>query len=762
MKSFYLTMILFVAVSILLTAQNNESFWNDAMIKLADNSSGEGWIKIREDKKFSHNNFFTLNKEAFKLKENDQMVLEKSYTDNFGFTHHKFQQTYKNIPVEGCEYILHEKNGFVISANGKIASNLSKNVVPNIGEATALNVALQFVNASRYAWQVDLNDEEDSLLYSAYPKGELLLAFKKNIDNYTNDNYELTYRFEITSVKPKHNSQAVYVNAHNGTIFKTIPLQYSCHCCTGSTNTLYYGTRNITTQKVFPNKYLLKDNCRGGGIQAFYNKKKVRDPNNNFVNNHKDRVAASAHWAAEMTYDYFLNNHGRNSFDNNGAKVDLYTGEGNDDEASWKMNSIYLGKSGSKTSNDLVSLDIVGHEFTHGVTQYSAKLQYSNESGALNESFSDIFGTMIEYYALNGSGDYLIGEDFWITDGYLRNMSNPGGKTQIEFIPNCPSGVYVYAQPNTYKGVNWLDYNNFPNCDLGGVHKNSGVQNFWFYLLSEGGTGTNDKGYNYTVQGIGREKAASIAYRNLTVYLTSTSKFSDAKNGAIWSAMDLFGDCSNEVLQTIRAWDAVGVPSNGGLDFALIVNCSELNLFHNLGQPYTARAIHSLESNCSISLTTSAPVNFIAGQYINLTAGFDSGANFDAYIDPCLSSVQMRTTNYTDETSTTNPLSNKDDIIFDKQNVTNVVFETELNMNVYPNPVENSTTIEYSIPSEELVTIEIYDTKGVLLNQLCMNKMHSKGAYQLNFDTSNLPSGTYFCFIKTLSIIKRCNIIKMN
>jgi hypothetical protein len=114
--------------------------------------------------------------------------------------------------------------------------------------------------------------------------------------------------------------------------------------------------------------------------------------------------------------------------------------------------------------------------------------------------------------------------------------------------------------PDTYLGTHWIT----SKTDNFGVHTNSGVQNFWFYLLSVGGSGTNDNSNAYSVTGLGMSKAVQIAYRNLSVYLTPTSNYAMARQFAIQSARDLYGNCSNEVTQTTAAWYAVGVGTNVG------------------------------------------------------------------------------------------------------------------------------------------------------------------------------------------------------
>ena len=141
--------------------------------------------------------------------------------------------------------------------------------------------------------------------------------------------------------------------------------------------------------------------------------------------------------------------------------------------------------------------------------------------------------------------------------GAIRSISNPN----------------AYSQPDTYYGDSWYS----GSGDNGGVHYNSGVQNFWFYLLSVGGSGTNDNGDSYSVTQIGMDAAAAVAYRNLTVYLSSSSQYDDARAGAIQSAIDLYGAGSTEVIAVTNAWYAVGVGDaydDGGTDPGTPSECS--------------------------------------------------------------------------------------------------------------------------------------------------------------------------------------------
>lgn len=260
--------------------------------------------------------------------------------------------------------------------------------------------------------------------------------------------------------------------------------------------------------------------------------------------------ALDAHWGVEQTYDYFKDVHNRNSYDDQGGEIVSYAhfavGWPN---AFWSNNSLKLGDGDGITTTYRTYINVVAHEISHGVINNNGGggLQYQGESGALSESFADLFGTAVEHFAKPATADWLHGEEGSLIPGeYIRSMEDPRVKNQ----------------PDTY-GTNdsfWADPLDIM-VDFGGVHINSGVQNYWFYLLSEGGSGVNENGYAYIVDGIGLEKAEQIAYRNLTQYITAstTSNFMDSRMGSLMAAEDLYGSGSPEVIAVGKAWAAVGV-----------------------------------------------------------------------------------------------------------------------------------------------------------------------------------------------------------
>jgi hypothetical protein len=202
---------------------------------------------------------------------------------------------------------------------------------------------------------------------------------------------------------------------------------------------------------------------------------------------------------------------------------------------------IWCGPGATNNPNDdYNSVDIVGHEFTHSVVQATARLIGAGESAALSESFSDIFGQLIERWdEQNASPDWIIGDDKGCMGSTCRDLWNPK----------------AFGHPDTYKGVNWLS----PPVVVD-PHVNGGVQNRWFALLTDGGTGMNvELKAPYDITGLGTNRTSAIVYRTLTAYLTAASTYVDARNGSIAAARDLFGANSVSENQVIKAWCAVGL-----------------------------------------------------------------------------------------------------------------------------------------------------------------------------------------------------------
>lgn len=486
-------------------------------------SSFEQWIEIQ----FGFNNGFGL-----------QLI--SSVSDPDGTTHNRFHQQYNGITVENASIVTHGKAEMIRSWNGKLEllpENLS--LTPLIDDNAALMAAVQFIGANEYRWQNHSWEAQIKMISGDtnatwYPDPELVIILVEG-------QWELAYKMDIYASQP-FSRQYVFVSANDGRVLKSENRIQNTDVI-ATAHTVYSGVQTITTDS-YSGQFRLHETGRGLGIETYdlntgtssTSAVDFIDSDNtwNNINAQFDQYAADAHWGAEKTYDYFFVKYGRNSINNAGQKLISYVHfDVNFVNAMWDGTAMYYGDGdASQGITPLTTIDICGHEISHGLTENTANLEYAMEPGALNESFSDIFGIAIRFYAKPTDFSWMIGDEMGWT---IRNMSNPN----------------QFDQPDTYHGSFWDPYEE--------VHTNSGVMNYWFYLLSTGGSGTNDNGDVYNVSPISIDSAAAIAYRTLNVYLTEFSDYSDARFYSIMAAADIFGECSPEMISTTNAWYAVGV-----------------------------------------------------------------------------------------------------------------------------------------------------------------------------------------------------------
>ena len=513
---------------------------NAEVVRLKDHTAIPNFVKFKKGKELSFDKLESWLAQFSKSENAINLKLLKVEEDKLGFTHFRYQQLINGVPTTLGNYIVHVKNGLIVSLNGNLFSDINVNTSTGITESTALNKALINIGASLYKWQIpseeaQLKEEQNNPNATYYPKGELVWINKKgNVLN----SLVLAYQFNIYAQKP-FSRREIYIDASTG---ENIWEEDQIHEAdvTGTASTLYSGTQTIVCDNsVGP--FRLQEAGRGNGIKTYSNGNTTNystaDITNGSATWSTPDAALDAHWGAEMTYDYFLNVHGRNSIDGNGFTLISHVHhDQNYSNAFWDGSRMTYGD-GSGNNAPFTALDIAGHEISHGLTSNTAGLIYNAESGALNESFSDIFGVSIEYVARPTQANWQLGEDLGFI---IRDMKDPNSQ----------------GDPDTYFGTNWASLS---GGDNGGVHTNSGVQNFWYVLLTDGGTGTNDNGDAYTVNGLGLTDASKVAFRNLTIYLTSSSGYADARFYAIQSAVDLFGGCTSQVKAVTNAWYAVGV-----------------------------------------------------------------------------------------------------------------------------------------------------------------------------------------------------------
>lgn len=529
-------------------SEASANFTSAELIRASKYSTLPSYIQFRKDQQIEIDEFKVWMSKNFDFAPNIAFTLLRKDSDKLGHVHYRYQQTLDGKPIEDAIWIAHTKADKIYSLNGLIYQKISPASSAGLSQEVALGKALQFVNASTYKWEIaeeekHLKWESEDQTASYYPQGELV--FISSHYSFLAKDYRLAYKFNVYAHEPVSRAE-IYVDANTGEVLRQNEIIHHADE-PGTAHTGYSGERDIIADS-FEGEYRLHDGSRGDGVRTFDLNKGTSygdavdfiDDDNDWdnANPQLDEYATDAHWGAEMTYDYLLDVHGRNSIDNTGFQLNSYVHYGvNYFNAFWDGTRMTYGDGNGGSVTPLTSIDIAAHEVTHGLTTFTAGLIYFAESGALNESFSDIFGAAIERYARPDDYNWLLGEDIGT---HFRNMANPNAK----------------SDPDTYFGDFWADLG---GGDSGGVHSNSGVQNFWFYLLTEGGTGTNDNGDDYDVTALGIDDASAIAFRNLTVYLTSSSQFDDARFYAIRSAEDLFGGCTVEVEETADAWYAVGV-----------------------------------------------------------------------------------------------------------------------------------------------------------------------------------------------------------
>ena len=501
------------------------------LVRMDENRKTVSFVRLNVNDRISESEQqFWVEKQVLKLSSGNTFTFLKSEYDNIQMKHNRFKQYYNSVPVEYGIFYVHVKNGLVESGNGEVYDVKNLDVAPGITKSHAFDLALDFFPASLY------KDEQNDGLGVMERGGELVIYLFQGT-------FRLAYKFDIYAYEPEYKRAWVYIDAHSGEELAQVNRIHTADVV-GTANTAYCGVQSITTDQQSANLYRLRESGRGNGIQTlnlnngsnYPGATDFTDTDNNWQSVTIDQYAYDAHAGAEATYDFYLSRFGRNSIDNAGFQIRSYVHYGsNYVNAFWDGSQMTYGDGDGIDYNPLTTTDIVGHEITHGLTEFTAGLIYSGESGALNESFSDVMGITIDHALNPTTANFLEGEQCSVTLTPFRNMGNPN----------------QYNCADTYGGLYW----NFGDV----VHYDSGVQNFWYYLLCNGGTGVNDNGDAYTVNNIGMTDASAVAYRNLTVYLTPSSNFADARFYAVQSAIDLFGNCSPEVIEVTNAWHAVGV-----------------------------------------------------------------------------------------------------------------------------------------------------------------------------------------------------------
>ena len=517
-----------------ISASNN--FWNDDMIALARSNSRQGHVYLPPNSTILPNDIFTTHKAAFNLGTQDIMVLSKTSVVNSNYTLFRYNHYINGAKIEGSSAVIHYINGAINRIVYKLRTGVSANTTPSISEAAALNNALSYLNDSIYLWEDSLYMNAFGISYSeAFPNGELKLK----------EDNKLVWHFEISSISP-NKRKAIEVNAIIGNIEYENSLEETC----------VPTTYNVSLSATSPSKTTcLLNNTLENDIDKLKVVSFTTGPGYTVVDNSATTTNIKHRnlmWSLQKTYEYFYSI-GLDHYDNN-PNTEMIVSQ-------FHNNSVPpAGRSGNTVrfayDMNYATMDVMAHEWTHVIISQYSQLEYKKESGALNESFCDIFGEMAEQFAESNNSlvDYLLGEDIGLVSG---NLSIPPERSMIN--PNLYNHPKVYGDPFWVNTIGCIPSSGvpIPNNDLCGVHTNSGVQNHWFYLLAEGNNVTGG-----SVVGIGKADASFIAFGNM-ISLLSNANYRDAAEGSMEVAIQEFGYCSQQVQSTFNAWVEVGVFTAG-------------------------------------------------------------------------------------------------------------------------------------------------------------------------------------------------------
>lgn len=487
---------------------------------------------------------------ALGLSGTEKLVAKDVLTDPNGNRHVRYERTYNGLPVLGGDLIVHQDpKGAVKSVDKAVKTAIAPaSLSPKLSADRAAAGATDAVKATIGIAE----DADEPALTSVDRTGAARLVVWAAAGT-----PRLAYETLVEGMRADGtpSSRRVVTDATSGEVLSTREGVQTANAA-GTGKGVFVGSVPLTTNFT-GSTYQLKDATRGGqstfGLanKTGGNGTLYTDADNAWGDGtaaNGQSAAVDAQYGAAATWDFYQNVFSRNGIRNDGVGASSRVHYGrNYVNAFWNDSCFCMTYGdGAGNAHPLTELDVSGHEMSHGVTANTAGLNYSGESGGLNEATSDIFGTGVEFYANLSAdkGDYLIGE--------LIDLNGNGTPLRYMDKPSKDGKSADYWS----SGVGSLN-----------VHYSSGVANHFFYLLSEGsGAKTiNGVAYNsptYTgaaVTGIGRDKALQVWYRALTVYMTSTTDYQGARTATLKAAGDLYGSTSPEYQAVAAAWSGVNV-----------------------------------------------------------------------------------------------------------------------------------------------------------------------------------------------------------
>ncbi|MFN8430274.1 MAG: M4 family metallopeptidase [Spirosomataceae bacterium] len=520
---------------------------SDAVIYLSNKSFSRGMKKARKSFAESGNEFFKTHKNDLKI-ENPALEFLKieETTDEIGRNHLKYQQRFKGVSIYGGESVIHSnEQGYAEFLTGKVYPTPKINTIAQIDTKAAIAACYQDLGKTTIIQNKGLvggllkTETEQSELVIIPEGGKEFLAYHITVRPNMLERWVYFIDANTGKVLDKYNhtcSLDGVVNASakdlNGVTqaFKAVQV--------GGVNYMIDPTKSMynNTLSNLPNDpvgTIWTINAQNSKVDA--DELNLAHVTSNSATSW-NATAVSAHINASKCYDYFLEKHNRKSLNGKGGNIisviNIADEDGKGmDNAYWNGQFMGYGNGRDAFKPLAGALDVAGHEMTHGVVENTAKLEYRNQSGALNESFADIFGALIDTKNWTMGEDVVIKSQF--PSGALRSLENPnqGGKNDPGYQPKTMS-QYEYLRDT-------------PSEDNGGVHVNSGIPNHAFYKFA-------------TASGMSREKAEKVYFRALTNYLTRTSKFTDLRIAVLQATDDIFKK-GVEYSAAAAAFDAVGI-----------------------------------------------------------------------------------------------------------------------------------------------------------------------------------------------------------
>ncbi len=477
---------------------------------------------------------------ALRLPGSERLIVKDVIRDADGATHVRYDRSYRGLPVVGGDLVVHRSPaGAIRSVTWGSPADLASlgSVRPDIPDTAAIRTARTTTGLGR-----------------PVAKPALVVWALGNTPR-------LAWKAVVSGTRAGGPARdAAYVDATSGTRLAHWS-ELETTDAVGVGRTRYSGSVKIHTSKVSPHVYRMRDLKRGGHYVVDMNNTAkeggVYTDRDNIWGNGRSAndqtAAADAQYGAAVTWDFYKNTFGRHGIADNGkAAYSRVHYKKNFDNAFWDDSCFCMTYGDGADFRPVLSLDVAGHEMSHGVTSHTAGLLYFGESGGINEATSDIFGTGVEFSAHNrkDKGDYYIGENIVpFAPHFLRRMDNP--KADAKLYGGRAHSYNCYA----------------PLMGRDDVHFTSGVANHFFYLLAEGTGSKTIGGRPHTsttctgssLSGIGRTKALRIWYRALTVYMTSGTDYQDARDATIRAAADLYGSASAACAAVTDTWTGLKV-----------------------------------------------------------------------------------------------------------------------------------------------------------------------------------------------------------